>query len=125
MRPTLTLAIRLQSAKPAERSFELRDKLTPGFLCKVMPSGRKVFMICYRTRTSQRRKPAIGVFGELTVSQAREIARDWLTEVRKGRDPSGERKAARRAYTMSELCDRFMSEYSERHNKPSTVETYR
>ncbi len=52
----------VHAAKPEGRSYELRDRLTPGFLCKVMPSGRKVFMISYRTRTGQRRKPAIGVF---------------------------------------------------------------
>jgi integrase len=115
----------VDAAKPRDTAFELRDTQVAGFLCKVTPAGRKVFMVGYRTRSGQRRKPAIGTYGELTVHQARDIAQDWLSEVRKGGDPSGERIAARHAYSVSELCDRFISEYSERHNKRSTVKSNR
>ena len=37
---------------------ELRDTLVPGFLCKITPAGRKVFMLQYRTNAGERRKPA-------------------------------------------------------------------
>ncbi|WP_330999998.1 integrase arm-type DNA-binding domain-containing protein [Pseudothauera nasutitermitis] len=33
--------------------------------------GRKVFMLQYRTNAGERRKPALGQYGELTVDQAR------------------------------------------------------
>jgi hypothetical protein len=46
----------------------------PGFLLKVTPTGRKVFMVAYAANNGQRRKPAIGRFGEITVEQARAIA---------------------------------------------------
>jgi Arm DNA-binding domain len=108
-------------AAPQLKDYELRDTITPGFLLKVTPTGRKVFMIQYRTNVGQRRKPAIGRFGEITVEQARSIAQDWLAEVRKGKDPSAERAAARLAPTMRELCDRFIVDYSEPKNCRSTV----
>jgi integrase len=84
-----------------------------------------VFMVQYRTNAGERRKPSIGLFGELTVEQARSIAQDWLAEVRHGRDPSALKSAARKAPTMKELCTRFMEDYSELHNKPSTVASNR
>ena len=53
----------------------------PGFLCKITPAVRKVFMLQYRTNTGERRKPALGLFGELTVDQARLMAQDWLADL--------------------------------------------
>jgi hypothetical protein len=44
-------------------------------------------MVQYRTNAGERRKPALGRFGELTVEQASSIAQDWLADVRKGKDP--------------------------------------
>ena len=76
-------------------------------------------------RQCQRRKPAIGRFGEVTVEQARAIAQNWLADVRKGKDPSAEKSAARQASTVKELFERFIAEYSESRNKPSTVESNR
>lgn len=75
----------VDSAMLAAKEYELRDTIVPGFLLKVTPAGRKIFMVQYRTNAGERRKPAIGRFGELTVEQARSIARDWLADVRKGK----------------------------------------
>ncbi|WP_425480282.1 Arm DNA-binding domain-containing protein [Xanthomonas theicola] len=49
----------------------MRDTVAPGFLCKITPAGRKVFMLQYRTKAGERCKPALGQYGELTVDQAR------------------------------------------------------
>jgi Arm DNA-binding domain len=64
----------VDAAVPQRRDYELRDTAVPGFLMKVTPTGRKIFMLQYRTNSGARRKPAIGRFGELTVEQARSIA---------------------------------------------------
>lgn len=34
----------IDAAKPQAQPIELRDSLAPGFLCKITPAGRKVFM---------------------------------------------------------------------------------
>lgn len=114
----------VDAAQATGKDYELRDTIVPGFLCKVTASGRKVFMLQYRTNAGERRKPKIGLFGELTVDQARSIAQDWLADVRKGSDPSAEKQAARQAPTVKELCTQFIEEYSKTRNKPSTVATY-
>lgn len=112
----------VDAAAPREREYELRDTTVPGFLLKVTPAGRKIFMLPYQTNAGVRRKPAIGRFGELTVDVARKIAQDWLAQIRQGKDPGGEKSAARAAPTVKELCERFIADYSNLHNKPSTVE---
>ena len=112
-------------AQPEKDPYEIRDTAIPGFLLKVTPAGRKVFMVAYVANNGQRRKPAIGRFGEITVEQARVIAQDWLADVRKGKDPGAEKSVARRAPTVKELFERFITDYSEPRNKPSTVEANR
>jgi hypothetical protein len=71
----------VQNAPIKEKDDELGDTEVPGFLCKVTPAGAKTFMVQYRTLAGEGRKPKIGSFGELTVEQARAIAKDWLAEV--------------------------------------------
>lgn len=84
----------VDNAEPRDREYELRDTTIPGFLLKVMPTGRKVFMVAYRTNAGVWRKPAIGRFGELTVEQARFLeSRD--REDRRDR-PRRRRPAARK-----------------------------
>lgn len=113
----------VDAAVPGKKDYELRDTVVPGFLCKVTAAGRKVFMLNYRTNWGERRKPAIGRFGELTVEQARSIAQDMLADIRKGEDPSAAKLAMRQAPTVTELCTQFLEEYSRPRNKPSTVAT--
>ena len=64
----------VDAAQPQDKAIELRDTVVPGFLCKITPAGRKVFMLQYRTNSGQPRKPSLGLFGELTVEQARVMA---------------------------------------------------
>src|SRR5882757_5962614 len=66
----------VETAQPEKEPYELRDAAIPGFLLKVTPTGRKVFMVAYIANNGQRRKPAIGRFGEITVEQARAIIFD-------------------------------------------------
>ena len=114
----------VDAAQAQAQAVELRDTLVPGFLCKITPAGRKVFMLQYRTNAGERRKPALGLYGELTVEQARSLAQEWLAEVRRGGDPSAAKAAARTAPTVKELCEKFMEDHSKQRNKPSTQDGY-
>lgn len=114
----------VDAAHPQAQAVELRDTLVPGFLCKITPAGRKVFMLQYRTNAGERRKPALGQYRELTVEQARSLAQEWLAQVRLGGDPAADKVAARKAPTVKELCVKFMEDYSKLRNKPSTQEGY-
>jgi hypothetical protein len=53
----------------------------------------------------ERRKPALGLYGELTVEQARSLAQTWLAEVRRGGDPGGDKTEARRRRPSRNCAD--------------------
>ena len=82
-------------------------------------------MLQYRTNAGERRRPALGQYGELTVEQARSLAQEWLAQVRRGGDPAADKPAARNAPTVKELCVKFLEDYSKVRNKPSTQHGYR
>lgn len=88
-------------------------------MCKITPSGRKVFMLQYRMNAGERRQPALGQYGELTVEQARSLAQEWLAQVRRGGGPGAVKAEARKAPTVEELCKKFMEAHSKKRNKPS------
>lgn len=62
----------------------------------VLPSGRKQFSVRYRFRGKQRRF-LLGEFPAITLAVARKRARKAQSEVDDGRDPAGERRAAKAA----------------------------
>ena len=78
-------------------------------------------MVAYIATNGQRRKPAIRRHGEIIVEQARGIAQDWLTEVRRGIDPSAERATARRVPEVKELFDRRAATSHPRSSRTSVT----
>lgn len=113
----------VEAAQPQAQSFELRDTLIPGFLCKVTPVGRRVFMLQYRTNAGERRKPALGQFGELTVEQARMVAQDWLAEVRRGGEASVyPREVVKAALMVNATAMVVAHNHPSRHPEPSEAD---
>lgn len=114
----------VETAQAQAQAVELRDTVVPGLLCKITPASRRVFMLQYRTIAGERRKAALGQFGELTVEQVRVLAQDWLAEVRRGGSPGAAKAAARKAQTMEEYCHAFLEDCSKERNKASTQRGY-
>ena len=73
--PHLTKRI-VEAAKASSSGWSwLGDDEVPGFGVRVYGSGRKLFALRYRTRSGHQRMMQLGRFGELTVQQARDLAR--------------------------------------------------
>ena len=98
MRHNLTdrFVLSRKPAKPGERD-DYADALVPGLLLRVTDRGHRSFVL--RTRyPSHPKNPtrrALGEYGELTLDQAREKAREWLALIRKGVDPKIEEERVR------------------------------
>lgn len=119
-RPKLTKSI-VDGARPKEREYFLWDGELRGFGLKILPSGKKVFTVFYRTESGRQRRPTIGVYGVLTPAQARDKAIQWLADAAHGGDPAGSRQQKRSAATVKELGERYLSDHAEIHKKPSSI----
>jgi integrase len=85
------------------------DSELKGFGLRVKPSGTGAYLVQYRNAHGQTRRMTVGKVGTLTPEEARRLARDKLASVSKGADPSADRRAAREAITVSDLCDWYLA----------------
>ena len=63
---------------PPKRLFEVRDANIAGLVLLVWPSGAMTFCLRYRNREGRAKKFTIGMYGSITVSKARELAKEQL-----------------------------------------------
>jgi integrase len=121
--PKLTKRI-VEAVKANTSEYFLWDDEVPGFGLRVLPSGRKGFVVQYRAGRRPRRI-SLGPSSVLTCEQARTRAITIIAAVRNGEDPAAKRDADRDALTVAELADRFDREHISVRLKESTAKGYR
>lgn len=108
-----------------EKDYIIFDTELPGFGIRVMPSGKRFFLIQYR-RHGRTRRVMIGQFGPVTAEIARKEAIRMLGDVRgNDGDPAAVRDRERQSATVTELGDRFLKEHVAVRCKPSTQAEYK
>jgi integrase len=110
----------VESRTPTGDTFYWDDEVA-GFGLRVKPSGRRSYIIQYRTKGRVSRRYTIGAHGVFTVEKAREKARRLLQGVRDGRDPAREKEDAAGAPTVAKLAQRYLEEHARAKKKPSSV----
>jgi integrase len=114
----------IDATEPRATEFFLWDENIPGFGLRVMPSGRKSFVVQYRAGRRPRRM-SLGPSTVLTCDQARNRAITIIAAVKNGADPAGDRAAKRNAATVADLAERFDKEHISVRLKASTAKEYR
>ena len=114
----------IDATEPQAAEFFIWDESIPGFGVRIMPSGRKSFVVQYRAGRRPRRM-SLGPSTVLTCDQARTRAITIIAAVRNGEDPSADRAAKRNAATVTELAERFDKEHISVRLKASTAKEYR
>jgi integrase len=114
----------VEAAEVKASEYFLWDDEVPGFGLRVLPSGRKGFVVQYRAGRRPRRI-SLGPSTVLTCEQARTRAITIIAAVRNGDDPAAKRDADREALTVTELADRFDREHISVRLKESTAKGYR
>ncbi|MBM7059330.1 tyrosine-type recombinase/integrase [Pseudomonas sp. UL073] len=85
-----------RSAKPEEKQYELIDSKIPGLQLRVNPSGKKAWALRYSVGSGEnlvKNRMPLGLFPEVSVTEARKAAQQVKSDVARGADPVGERKA--------------------------------
>jgi len=115
---------KIDAAEVQKKEYFLWDDTLPGFGLRVLPSGRKSYIVQYRAGRRARRM-SLGPNTVLACEQARGQAITILAAVRKGEDPSADRAAQLSAINMTELAQRFDDEHISVRLKESTATEYR
>jgi integrase len=102
------------------------DTGCPGFGVKVTPKGRKVFVVLYRTggAGSSLRKYTIGVFGRVTLHQARVAAQRVFAAKLDGRDPAAEKRTAKQRVVVDrvdELSETFIAQHVSQNRSAAEI----
>ncbi|QDG76719.1 site-specific integrase [Labrenzia sp. PHM005] len=110
----------IDAAKPRAKQWFLWDDSLKGFGLVILPSGKKSFILQYRTMTTRSRRLTIGPYGALTPAEARRMASELIVQVRNGHDPLMTRQGLRSAPTINDLLDKYWSDHVMVHNAKAT-----
>jgi len=105
-------------AEGAERF--LWDPELPGFGLRVRLSGRRYYVIQYRSKGRTRRL-TLGPHGALTPDRARRKAAKLLAEAHDGGDPAVTIRSVAKSITVADLAKRFVAQHAELKKKPTSV----
>lgn len=115
----------VEKLETRDTDYIVFDTELPGFGLRVMPSGKRFFLIQYR-RYGRTRRVMIGQFGPITAEIARKEALRMLGDVRgNDGDPAAIRDKERQSCTVEELGRRFLAEHVATRCKPTTQAEYK
>lgn len=105
----------IEALKVAKRT-DFTDPSTPGLVLRVMPSGAKSWAFLYvRKGDGRKRRVTIGAHGSgagrIGLSEARDRAATLRAQVIARQDPAGKVAAIRRAETLDQLLDQFLTSH--------------
>jgi hypothetical protein len=99
----------VEAAEPQSRDYVVWDDELPGLGLRVFVSGKRSYLIQYRSAGRSRRY-TIGLHGVWTPELARKEARIQLGRVAQGDNPAEERQLDHKALTVKELCDLYLKD---------------
>ena len=99
----------VDAAEAQSRDYVIWDDELPGFGLRVFVSGKRSYLIQYRSAGRSRRY-TIGHHGVWTPELARKEAKIQLGRVAQGDDPAEERQLDHKAITVKELCELYLND---------------
>lgn len=99
----------VDAAGPKDKDYVIWDDDLPGFGLRVFKSGKRSYVLQYRSLGRSRRY-TIGLHGVWTPETARQEAKIQLGRIAKGDNPAEERQLDHRAITIKELCNLYSAD---------------
>jgi integrase len=97
----------------AGKQVEHPDPMTPGLALRITGAGRKSWTFRYRSHEGRQSRVTFGRFPTIKLRDARGLAQDVLSNVRKGGDPARERRLERHRESVNAL--RTWNDLAERY----------
>ncbi len=113
----------VEAARPGDTDFFVWDDRIAGFGLRIRSSGKRTFIVQYRTPEGRQRRRVLGHSPVLTADQARDEAKEWLRNAWRGDDPALARDKSRRAPKLADLCERYAAEHADLHTKEGSIAT--
>ncbi len=92
------------------------DTEVPGLGVRANASG-KVFVMTYKLNGKWVRNQVIAKYGEFTLEEARLLAQEYWSEIRRGNDPKPRATAEPEPVSFSDLADDFIKHYAKTRRK--------
>ncbi|VVB49909.1 Integrase family protein [Beijerinckiaceae bacterium RH AL1] len=118
----------VDAAEARGKDYVIWDDELPGFGLRVFTSGKRSYVLQYRSLGRSRRY-TIGLHGVWTAETARQEAKVQLGRVAQGDNPAEERQLDHKAITVKELCTLYLNDLNAglilgkggRPKKPGTI----
>jgi integrase len=99
--------LKIRSLRAAEKPFDVKDTQVPGLHVRVMPTGHRSFILLGRFPGKPHpTRRALGGYGELTLEEARDKAREWRRLIGRGVDPQVQEERDRQS-VLRQQCITF------------------
>jgi integrase len=111
----------LKAAPPGKRRL-VWDALVPGLGVRVTDRGVRTFVLVKRFHPDGNPTPRkLGVVGEISLAVARDMARHWLEQIRKGIDPVAH-ALERREQTFAAIAGGYLTRVAKDHRSREQTE---
>ena len=109
----------IQSLSLRSNPYDVRDTEIPGFLLRVLPTGKMTYHCDYRRPDGRRTRLKLGDVRVLTPAQARDEALKILGDRARGEDPAKNRKLAKQE-TLFEFVEKNYKPWVQTQRKTGT-----
>jgi integrase len=118
----------LDNLKARQGEYFVWDGSLSGFGLRVQSTGAISYVVKYRAgsgRSAPTRRLTLAKAGTITPDEARTLAKKTLGSVAHGADPAAQRAADKRASTLAEVAEQFLTEHVEAKRAGSSAVSYR
>ncbi len=106
----------------SEKTLKYWDSELKGFGFVVLPSGRCTYCVEYRNTERVKKRLKLGVHGQITTEEARELAKKRLGQVAHGEDPAAEKKHVNHLVSMEDLAQNYLERHAYKKRPKSIYE---
>ncbi len=109
----------IKTITPQPKAYEVRDTEINGFILRVERSGALIYYLVYRTTIGTKKRYRLGRYGSITVTQARDLAKQFSAKAISGQDLQEEKKKA--SIEKEKIKTRTLEKFLEFHYAPWVV----